>query len=132
MPYNQCDPCCDIAATARDNGTFKAGVLSLLCFLTSAAGVVEAAQNLITIAFGTFTNTFASAGLTGVVAGVKVRIDSGLDKDIYYNWDNTANPNGVVLAGGTRTIQAPTGATQLYVRYVTAPSAGNAYFSVGV
>lgn len=132
MPFSSCDPCCDPASAARDNQTFKLAVLQALCTLISENSPIQTVADLVTIAFGSLTNTFATTGITGISEGYRIKVWNGTDDDIYLNWDGTADAKNVVLAGGEQTVQAPSGATTLYIRYVAAPSSGNVYLSPGV
>ncbi len=87
-------------------------------------------EDLITIAFGSVTNSFASCGLSNIATSTSLYVFNDTDKHMLFNFDNGANAEFIVGAGKERLIPIKNGAAQTYIKYAAAPTSGNIYLEV--
>lgn len=93
-------------------------------------GQVLTTEDLVTIAYGTLSSSFASCGLSNVATSTLIDIWNDTDANVLFNFDNGANAEFIVPARAARSVPVKAGATQLYTKYASAPTAGNVYFEV--
>jgi len=91
---------------------------------------ITAQEDLVTIAFGSVTGSFADAGLANIATNTTVWIFNECNTAMLFNWDGGANADMIVPANCARTVPILQGATDLYIKYASAPSSGNVYFEV--
>lgn len=87
-------------------------------------------EDMVTIAFGAVGSSFTTCGLSNVATSTVVSIWNDTDANLLFNFDNGANTEFIIPARAARSIQVKAGASQLYMKYQSAPTVGNVYFEV--
>jgi hypothetical protein len=87
-------------------------------------------EDLITIAFGAITASFASMGLSNITTATSLWVWDDTNAIMRINFDGGANTEIIIPRRCARTIPVPYGATQAYIKYDTAPTVGNVYCEV--
>lgn len=130
--------------TATGNGVVGAGVQRVsiasdnTAFSVNATPVsptvVVASQVLVTKAFGFFTATFQAVGIITSGSAVSLSVWNDNDTAIYLSWDGGTTIHSIIPPKASVTypfaqldrIQT----TDIWSRYVTAPTVGDVYFEV--
>lgn len=87
-------------------------------------------EDLVTIAFGSVTGSFASCALSNVATSTTIMIWNDTDANMLFNFDNGASAELIVPARAARVVPVKAGASQLYIKYASAPTVGNVYLEV--
>lgn len=93
-------------------------------------GRVATNEDLVTVAYSSVTGSFASLGLANVSTSTILTLINDTDANLLFNWDNGANSDFIVLAKTERSVPILQGASQAYVKYQSAPTAGSLYCEV--
>lgn len=87
-------------------------------------------EDLVTIAYGSVGSSFTACSLANIATSTTINIWNDTDANLYFNFDNGANPELIVPARAARLIPIKTGSSELYMKYASAPTTGNVYFEV--
>jgi hypothetical protein len=89
-------------------------------------------EDLITIGFATIVSShssFTTMGLVNIATATKLWLWNDTDAKLWFNFSGS-NPKIIVPERAARIMPIVSGATQVYLKYVTAPTAGNLYCEV--
>lgn len=103
------------------------------CYATPfpiSEGRSQTQEDLVTKAYSFFTASFQALSLSNIATSTHIYIWNDTDANLLFNWDNGANSEIILPARAARTLQIKNGASELYAKYASAPSSGNAYFEV--
>lgn len=106
------------------------GDVSTINGLPIGLSQVQTTEDIVEKSYSFYTTSFQSVGIANVTTSTHVFIWNDTNGNLYYNWDNGVSAEFIVPAKCARLVRVKVGATGLYSKYASAPTAGTCYHEV--
>lgn len=93
-------------------------------------GQAEDVLALTTLVYSSITGTYADLSLGTIDDYTLIEVWNDTDGLYLLSWDEGTTDHHIIPPYSARTLKIKAGATSLYIKYSSAPTAGNLYFEV--